>query len=200
MRIQYQLTEDDLITFMLFDKRNAPKLFPHARNTWLRQTIAGAGAGLILVIILMLLPGREGNPLIPLWPDLALIIALMVLGLLAFPWFKRYTGLDRALASIQVRANITSGRTGNFKPTNLEIAPDGFQLARSGWDTRVLWTEVECTVQDENAIYIYATPAWAYLVPRRAFENADQAQEFFQAVEGYIEAGRSQRAIQSPAV
>jgi hypothetical protein len=195
-QIEYQLTADDLVAFRLFDQRNAPLLFPQARNTGRRRALVMWGMMVLLfaflfLVVPLLLPSGD----IKLCNSLAAAVVCIVLlppVILLVPWLTQRLWLNRRHLAEGVRADIKSGRLGPFKPVSLEATIEGFQVACPDSDSRILWSGVQAVGQDENAIYLYTMPIQAYVVPRRAFADSAQAQEFYETALRCVDAAKKQ--------
>lgn len=195
-QIEYQLTADDVVAFQLFDRRNAPRLFPQARNTGRRRVLImwGIVAPLFafLLLFLHLSSPSDGTGHHGAFAAVGVCFVLLPLVLFLAPWLTRRLGLDRRHLAEGVRADIKSGRIGPFKPVSLEATPDGFHIVCPDSDSRILWSGVQGVGQDENSIYLYETPIMVHAIPRRAFADGAQAQEFYETALRGVEAARKQ--------
>jgi hypothetical protein len=143
----------------------------------------------VMTVAVLVASGKGKVPLSTRLAAAAMVLLAMPM-LLLLRLVSRRLGLYRFQVVKQVRRNIASGRVGSFKPVTLEATPEGFQIIHSGGDARLLWTAVQGVAQDDNAIYIYTTATAAYIVPRRAFADSAQAQEFYEAALRCVEAGK----------
>jgi hypothetical protein len=199
MKVEYELTEDDLVDSALFDQRNAPHLFPQARKRGWTHTV------LVWVIVLPMLIG-----LFIVLP-LLLIFTIarvrstntangIVVGLMLVIWLMTYVlrrlsrrfGWNRKLVARSVRRANRRGLYDCFGLITTEITPGELLVFRSRGNEQIPWSSFECAVRDENAFFLYTTPARAIIIPRRAFADEAQAQEFYETALRCIEAGKKQ--------
>jgi hypothetical protein len=67
----------------------------------------------------------------------------------------------------------------------MTIDTDGFRVLIGSQENRYEWREVEAVVQDKNNIYILLTGILHYVIPKSAWENPDQSEQFFNTLQSY---------------
>lgn len=70
----------------------------------------------------------------------------------------------------------------------MRIEPDGIFRRDVSGEQLLLWRALHNMAQSENHIFFYSEKEAAHVIPKRAFENANQGEEFFKRAEKYWKA------------
>lgn len=61
-------------------------------------------------------------------------------------------------------------------------------------ETKYFWAAMHEVIADDLCIYLLITQRTGYVVPKRAFANAEQAQQFYETARGYWQTSRNEKA------
>jgi len=193
MKLEYDLTEDDLVDYLFYDHRNAPRLFPKARRTGVKPALAVWAVGFLLFLLVVAIGPALFQARLT-WADSACVyiplgIVLVVVGpgLLAA---SRFDGGRKGIRR-RVRRALAEGQIDFLGPTETQATPDELRVHRSTCEWWKPWSQFALVAQGEEGFYIYLNPMDAEIIPRRAFGDDTQAREFLETVTGYIEAANS---------
>lgn len=67
----------------------------------------------------------------------------------------------------------------------MTIDADGFRVLTGSQENRYDWSEVEAVGQDKNNIYMLLTGVLHYVIPKSAWKDPDQSQQFFNTLQSY---------------
>ncbi|MGD9189354.1 MAG: YcxB family protein [Desulfobacteraceae bacterium] len=67
----------------------------------------------------------------------------------------------------------------------MTIDTDGFRVLIGSQENRYGWNEVEAVGQDKNNIYILLAGILHYVIPKSAWEDRDQSEQFFDTLQSY---------------
>jgi hypothetical protein len=153
-------------------------------------------------------PAR-GKPLVPGWFWPLLLTAVIILGLAlraAMPGGFALSGADwffLALYLLYLLLFFFSSRVivwfllnrlrrnpRFFEPRTLELTPEGLVLRAESRERTVPWQTVPRVAADEGHVFIYLTDKAGLTVPRRAFADARQFEEFLSVARDYQQEAR----------
>jgi|GEM_PF-6002400 len=191
LRVEYQLSADDLTAFKVFSDREGPRLFPEVRWKlgWRRMLLVWGTLSAVLVGLIGLL---EWAGLLRSRAALGALLSLpvgMAAGCAAGRLLRR-TRLNRLFTAERVRADIKSGRIGPLPHVTMEITPEGVKVRHPGTEVTHYWSHIRRVVSSREAIYLYTTPLTALVVPRRVFSDQAKCRRFHEAALAYWAAGR----------
>ncbi len=83
-------------------------------------------------------------------------------------------------------------------PTTLKLAPEGFEISNPLSRALVRGVALQSSVQDARMWMLFLGPGSYYLVPKRALETPQQAQEFEQIVAKFIAMNAPDAPISAP--
>ena len=168
MEVEYQITSDDLFAFQwrsAYDSRRGRRA---RRNAYVYLFVA-----LFLLIILPAI-GSDG-----------FVISRLSFILLAFPfiiaaliqwqllrWLTR-----KAILKLLRDEKLDKGQLGMHK---VVLDESGVVETTAVGKSRTSWAGVDRVEQNEDYIFIYTTPAAAHVIPKRAFDNAQQTESFYE--------------------
>lgn len=67
----------------------------------------------------------------------------------------------------------------------MTIGADGFQVRIGSLENRYDWSDVEAVGQDKNNIYILLNGVLHYVIPKSAWADPDQPEQFFDALQSH---------------
>ena len=160
MEITYQLEREDYLQYNRFVINRVPAL---KRQAVLRFLIVPA----ILSVEFRFLP-------MPLLFYGLLVFSTTVIWIVFLLWTQR-----RAVIAL------TLARPGAVGLHTLSLQPDGLREQTSVLEARVKWQHITEVAQSPQMIALFLGPRYGFLVPKRAFQNPQQAQAFFETAQAY---------------
>lgn len=178
MTAEYELSKDDWSAFNYYHHFHSPT----ARRQYLRAWFSPAIAMLLLCLGVSLLASLSsptpGSTFLALLPLFSVIPCYLFL----FPWSYRRK-LKKILAGM-----ISEGRNRTlFGRQRVTIAPEGITKAGDFDRTTIAWSGVERVVKDKDHAFVYISALAAIIVPRRAFSDAVEFDEFVMKAARYQE-------------
>ncbi len=79
-------------------------------------------------------------------------------------------------------------------PHTTRITPQHLYNRDATGENIAYWQSLHEVTQDEHCLYFFTTKETAYVVPRRAFADAAQAEQFYRAALGYWNEARGAKA------
>jgi len=179
MEISYKLEADDLIALQKFhQKKSLPP--------WAFLLIVVSAAIGMQIIPLLLHVRRFG------WQSRGVQNVVSVPGLLSmllpllffvvfWVFVLRFAPQRQAKEVIKNSAVFSNIQT-------MRVEPDGIFRRDASGEQRLLWSALHDVAQSENQIFFFSEKDAAHIIPKRAFANSDQAQQFFEGAEEYWKA------------
>lgn len=176
MTVEFELTPDDWVAFNLYHHRRSPT----ARRRYLRSWLFPAAVWLLGCMVLWYLADRgRGTPLQTFLALLPLFVAAPIY-LLWYPWAYR-RNLEKIVAGM-----VSEGTNRQlFCRHRVTISPDGIAESGEFGRSTTTWQAVERVVADGEYAYVYLNALAAIIVPRRAFANPAQFDEFVRTAQQY---------------
>ncbi len=178
MTVEYEMTPEDWVAFNLYHHRRSPT----ARRRYLWSWLFPAGVWLFVCTALWHLADRgRGTPLQTFLALLPLFVAAPIY-LLWYPWAYR-RNLRRIVAGM-----MSEGKNRRlFGRHRVTISPDGIAESGEFGQSTTTWQAVERVVPDGEYAYVYLNALAAIVIPRRAFANPAQFDEFVRTAGRYHE-------------
>jgi hypothetical protein len=168
LRIQLQLSEDDLARFLKYSlERHGTK----QTSTWLV-------VGWIGIACAPLLPYLFTKNSIP-FEAIAAGIMLMSYGVYSI----RYTARHWQIASATYMRSIDARRY--LQPMQIEVTPSGVRSTTAMADSWYAWSLVPEIDHSDDRTYIWIGHALVITIPHRAFENEHLREHFFESAERF---------------
>lgn len=167
MEVEYEITREDLYAFQW------RAVFESARGRRVRRM---AYVGWPLAIgLFAILPaiGADGFTLSRVSFTFILVSLLIVL---LFQWCLERWLVGRAIRQLLRDERPDRGQLGRHR---LVLGEDGLTETTAVGESRTRWAGVDRVEQSPNYIYIYTSPAAAHVIPKRAFPDLHQADEFY---------------------
>ena len=155
LTVHTDLTREDLWAFVKF------------LDSWLPQRRRGTWTMRVSTLVILTLLG------VALFPDspgtiVAWVVTLGAILLIGGEWSRR-----RQVMGIPFSRNGTLGQH------HLSISPVGIHETNPFGEQMRYWTGVTDVVEDKNYIYLFIDAMEAYIAPKRAFPNPEEALRFF---------------------
>ena len=167
MEVEYELTPDDLYHFHLRASRSS-----QVKRAKLKVYLSV----LLCVVILSVLPAVSADGFdiwqVSLWWILYFFPAV---ALLTWLFDKRQT--RRAILDLVKQEKPGRGQLGAHK---ISLNEEGLVESTAVGESRTSWAGMDRIEQDQNYIYIYTAPHAAHIIPKRAFNNSQEAESFYQ--------------------
>jgi hypothetical protein len=168
MRIEYELTREDLFAFQW----RAAYLSADSQRLR-RRSYAYLFIAFLLIAVLPMI-GSGGMRA----ARLSLLFLLTVFPVVAaLYWAIQRRMLRRAIHALIAKERPGKGQLGRH---TLVLDDSGVFETTGVGETRTSWTGVDRIEQDRDYIFIYTTPAAAHVIPKRVFTE-EKADEFYAA-------------------
>jgi hypothetical protein len=177
LKIQYDLTEEDFVTFSLFHYKHSPT----AKRSWLLLRVMVPVIWILIGFFENSRPQRHAGI-----SPLPFFISLSVLYILLIPAYSRYRTRRVILRLLSEGKN--KGLAGMH---TLTIGPEDIAAVSDNVDARLNWGGVEKLESDKEHFYIYLSAVSALIIPKRAFADENEFQKFIAAVQAYYSSANS---------
>jgi hypothetical protein len=178
LKVEFTLTPDDYIALMRVQVQN-----PAGKSRWIPYLVVG------FFLLAMLLKGAAlvGNGVS--W--LVVVGATLFLEALMFI-------VSRFLKTLIQKMIVSVFRRGDrLLPTclSLEARPEGLSIVSKNTASLITWEGINRIVVTSTHVFFYS--AAVYILPRRAFEDEREFEEFVESARIYHEAGKLMSATRS---
>jgi len=165
MTVAYEVTHDDITRLM----RHVMRTHPGFRRSYLHALLWGPVIGLSYLAV----TGYTG-----LWAALAKVSGATAI----FTGFYLFFYRRQAAHGVRRAYGSEGGPLGR---KSLTLSVDGFQEVGEHSTSIQAWSGIVDVEDTTDAIYLYVSPAAAYIVPKRAFQGDPTAAEFLSMVTHY---------------
>jgi hypothetical protein len=168
VEVEYELTRDDLYAFQWRGVFESPRGRRARRTAYLGWLIA--------VVLFAIVPaiGADGFTISRVsFGFIAITLPVVFL----FQWC-----LERWLVRRAIRQLLEEGRPdrGQLGRHRLVLDEAGLSESTAVGASRTAWAGVDRVEQNRDYIFIYTAPVAAHVIPKRAFLDPQQAEEFYQ--------------------
>jgi hypothetical protein len=168
MEVEYEITADDLFAFHWRAAFGSPRAQRARRKTYLYWFLA------LLVMTLLPAIGSDGF-VIARVNFIFLAVAFPLVALLHWLLYRRLT--RRGILGELKKVMPNKGLLGRHKV----VLNEGELIESTAvGESRMLWAGVDRVEQNGEYIFIYTQPNAAHIIPKRAFNNAQSAESFYQ--------------------
>jgi YcxB-like protein len=178
MTAEYELTKDDLRAFNLYHHGHSPASRRHYLLAWWVPAVIW----FLVCAGIWYFAGREGRTPLRAFLDLLPLFCGVPLYLLCFPWAYR----RKLRKMVDAMAGEGENR-GLFSHHRVTISPESVTDSCEHGQTSSTWRGVERVVAADEHAYIYINALAALIVPRRAFADPAEFEEFVRTARGYHE-------------
>jgi hypothetical protein len=168
MEVDYELTRDDLYAFQL----RATQVSPVARRARRKLYIYLFLAVFLLAIVPAI--GADGFVVSRVSFGFLLIFYPLVAGI---TWLLEKRLTRRTILELLKEEVPEKGQLGKHK---VMLDDSGVLEGTAVGQSRTSWAGINRVEQSPDYIYIYTTPSAAFVIPRRAFAGAREADDFYQ--------------------
>jgi hypothetical protein len=170
LKVEYRLTSEDAAAFLRHHDRSPPRPkggIPH----WFWLVVLGLFLTVWLAVKLTL-----QRPLTVSGPDWLIIVAT--------PCFLVFHFGGRRMANwLSLRKARRNPRL--FAPRTLEITPEGLTMSDASGHNHIRWHALPWVVASDAYLFFYLTDTQGVVLPRRAFADTRQFDEFVDAARRY---------------
>lgn len=164
--MSYELTPDDLYAFQLRALQKSPIVKRNRRNTYI-----GIFAALVILSIVPAI-GSDG-----------FVISRMSIGFMVIPlvlvvsltWLIEKRMTHRAILQLITEEKPEKGQLGHH---TVKLDDIGVTESTAVGEQRTSWRGIDRVEQGPEYIYLYTSASAALVIPRRAFANTTDADEF----------------------
>jgi hypothetical protein len=165
--ISYELTQDDLAAFQWRANYDSSGARRSRRMSYVYL--------FAVLAILLLLPAIGGNGFTFSLPNLVFLL-MPFLVVAALTWIFHRRMLRAAIRKLVEKEKPGKSLIGGHR---IVIDADGITETTAVGEARVQWSGIDRVEQDSGYVYIYTSAAGAYVVPKRAFNSASDAEAFY---------------------
>ena len=166
--VEYELTHDDLFAYQWRAAFTSPRARRSRRTVYLLWLVA--------VLLFAIVPAIGADGIMISRVSLTFIVVTFSIVALA-QWFLERWLMRRAIRQLLGEERPDRGQLGKHR---LVLTPEGVLESTAVGESRTSWTGVDRVEQDAHYIFIYTAPVAAFLVPKRAFRDLQEAEAFYQ--------------------
>ena len=168
MEIEYELTADDLYAFHWRSVFTSPRGRRDMRKAY--------GYWFLVMLLLTILPAIGSDGFVITRVNLLfLVVTYPVIVLVQWLLYRRLA--RRGILKLLKEVAPNKGQLGRHK---LALNAGDLVESTAVGESRTLWPGVVRVEQNRDYIFIYTQPHAAHIVPKRAFNNAEAAESFYQ--------------------
>jgi hypothetical protein len=167
MEVEYELTPDDLYDFQWRAAFDSPRSRRSTRKIYIGWFLA------LLLISLLPAIGPDGF-VISRMNFTFLIIAFPLVALAQ--WFLTRRLMRRALLQLLKEEKPGRGQLGRHK---VVLSEDGVVESTAVGESRTSWAGVHRIEQNPQYIFIYTSAVAAHVIPKRAFRDLQETEDFY---------------------
>jgi tetratricopeptide (TPR) repeat protein len=166
MEVEYEITSEDLFAFQWRASRS-PLMRRARRKVYMY----------VLLIVLLFSPLSYGGFTISRVNFSFAFIAIVFPIVALMTWYLVRRQNRRAILELLKEERLEKGLLGRH---TLKLDEAGLLESTAVGESRTLWAAVDRVEQNGEYIFIYTQPIAAHIVPKRAFDNAQAAESFYQ--------------------
>jgi hypothetical protein len=178
MTAEYEITKDDLSAFNYYHHFHSPT----ARRQYLRSWLLPAFVWLLVCMGIWYLADKgRGTPL-RTFRDLLPLFGGVPLYLIYFPWWYR-----RKVKKI-IAGMVSEGQNRSLLGHHqVSLSPENITESGEFGQNSTAWRAVERVAQNGDYAFVYVNALAAIIIPRRAFGEATEFEEFVKTANSYHE-------------
>lgn len=177
MEIEYRIERKDIEAYYQYHFHSSPSVRRSYEMGYVWQT-----TGFIALFILF--ANKED-----IWSVFSWMIAFI--GCILLYRFSAYRNIKESVERFE-----KEGRNkGIWGRNRLTLNEDEMLETSAIGESRTLWTGVERIAQNKDYIFIYITAVSAFIIPKRAFKDNQEAEGFYSAARTYHEKANSQYPV-----
>lgn len=185
--LEYPVTLEDMVALSAFHSRHSPQM----RRS--RRILQGIVVLIVAVTVVSFLSNIVSNSDQIQWSPATVVgLALPLLCPAALIFLAFAPAVRRWETRRAVRRAFPQGEANStFGTHQLRLAPDGLTLKTNVAELVVAWPDVERLVVTKSHVFIYTGADQALVVPKSAFSQEENLQQFMQYVERYSQQAAS---------
>lgn len=165
LKIHYELTEEDYLHFNLFHIKHSKT----AMNSLNLQRFLTP----VFFIIVAFIFSKIG--------DMSVVFPLIVFGLISVVWVIYYPKYFYNLVMRQSKKMLKEGKNdGLLGQQQMTLSEEGIVYVTSNGESQVKWSGVKKIEEDSDYFYLYNSSVSAYILPKRALSNVEEAKGYFE--------------------
>lgn len=177
MKVEYTLTPEDTLAYFRYHAKQAPaRRRRRGPPGWLWLILL-----LLLTVLLVLTKLARPEPFSLSILDWALAAAFLL-------WLVLYFFGHRMAVNLAMRR--ARGNPRLFQRRTLEITEDALQLSDQSGANSTRWHAIPWIIENGEYAYFYLTDQLAIILPKRAFADTRQFEEFVDTARRYQEEAR----------
>lgn len=171
MSVEYTLTLEDVRVFLRYHRRHAPRPKGQPQHGWLWLVLLGLLSAIMLAVEFT---GKEPPSLSfsTWWPVLLFVVY-------AFFYFFG----NKLLEGLKLRGLQRNPRF--FEKKTLAITPEALAASDSSAAETILWHAIERVIEQRDHAFFYISATHAHILPKRAFAEERQFEEFVKTARRY---------------
>jgi hypothetical protein len=177
MEIEYELTPDDLYAFQW------RAVFASARGRRARRKVYLLW--LLAVLLFSAVPAIGADGFVISRMNFAFIVVALPIVVL-FQWCWDRLLVRRAILQLVKEEKPGKGQLGKHR---MVVSEDGLFESTAVAESRTSWAGVDRIEQNPGYIFIYTSAAAAHVIPKPAFRDIQEAEDFYQRARTSREAG-----------
>lgn len=166
----FDLSEEDYVEFNLYHADNSPKF----KKNLLIQRFLVSAIFLLVPVLMRVLFGRPFKTTLPMFGIVWLIWVIF------FNKGFKHTLKSRIVKNIRAAEENGQTITGEYM---LQETSDGLILKNKSGEVKIKWKAIGILGEDEERFYLYISNEMAYIVPKKAFADEAELEEFKAKVE-----------------
>lgn len=164
MKINYELTEEDYLHFNLFHVKQSKT----ATNSLNLQRFLTP----VFFIIVAFIFSKMG--------DMPFVFPLIVFGMISVLWVIYYPKYFYSHVMRQSKKMLKEGKNdGLLGQQQMTLSEEGIVYLTSNGESQVKWSGIKKIVEDSDFFYLYNSSVSAYILPKRALSNVEEAKRYF---------------------
>jgi hypothetical protein len=166
--LEYELTPEDLFAFQWRAAFDSPRGRRMRRKVYLGWLLA-----LVLIAIVPAI-GPDGLTISRVsWTFLLVTYPIVALA----QWYLERRLMRRAILGLIAEEKPERGQLGTHR---IAASGDGLVESTAVGESRISWAGVDRIEQNAGYVFIYTAAAAAHMIPKRAFRDAREAEDFYQ--------------------
>ena len=164
MKINYELTEEDYLHFNLFHVKQS-------KTAIKSLNIQRFLTPVFFIIVAFIFSGIG---------DMPVVFPLIIFGLISIVWLIFYPKYFYSLVMRQSKKMLREGKNdGLLGEQQLALSEEGIVYTTSNGESRTKWSGIKKVVEDSDFFYLYNSSVSAYILPKRALSNVEEAKVYF---------------------
>lgn len=164
MKINYELTEEDYLHFNLFHVKQS-------KTAIKSLNIQRFLTPVFFIIVAFIFSGIG---------DMPVVFPLIIFGLISIVWLIFYPKYFYSLVMRQSKKMLREGKNdGLLGEQQMALSKEGIVYTTSNGESQAKWSGIKKVLEDSDFFYLYNSSVSAYILPKRALSNVEEAKGYF---------------------